>query len=344
MTEDLLAGPRGRRFCLGVLTAARPEIWTLALGSAMAPRDQRLLDELARTLGSPDALAVAESARGSVLLAGLAEAVDSARYWQEPDETDELLRQRPVLTALGPVAALLSASLAGWLRPSSAALDRQCFVQWTDERKLQPPSLTDAAGKLARWKASTIADERQAAERPRDPAAPWSGRWWTTPALSDLVTTTRSITGLGALKLMLVEDSIGWKRALVWPLAPASGSRIYEISEPMAWTGLVARYPLEVTLAKRHDWWRTTGVDASWLMPDWSAVAADYDGVHLTVSGYLTTAGRHLAVGQSGTVLAGWNPDETYWLNDVLRSGAVPSGWHSTESQPPTWVGDAASR
>jgi hypothetical protein len=310
----------------------------------MAPRDQRLLDELARTLGSPDALAVAESARGSVLLAGLAEAVDSARYWQEPDETDELLRQRPVLTALGPVAALLSASLAGWLRPSSAALDRQCFVQWTDERKLQPPSLTDAAGKLARWKASTIADERQAAERPRDPAAPWSGRWWSTPALSDLVTTTRSITGLGALKLMLVEDSIGWKRALVWPLAPASGSRIYEISEPMAWTGLVARYPLEVTLAKRHDWWRTTGVDASWLMPDWSAVAADYDGVHLTVSGYLTTAGRHLAVGQSGTVLAGWNPDETYWLNDVLRPGAAPSGWHSTESQPPTWVGDAASR
>ena len=344
MTEDLLAGPRGRRFCLGVLTAARPEIWTLALGSAMAPRVQRLLDELARTLGSPDALAVAESARGSVLLAGLAEAVDSARYWQEPDETDELLRRRPVLTALGPVAALLSASLAGWLRPSSVALDRQCFVQWTDERKLQPPSLTDAAGKLARWKASTIADERQAAERPRDPAAPWSGRWWSTPALSDLVTTTRSITGLGALKLMLVEDSIGWKRALVWPLAPASGSRIYEISEPMAWTGLVARYPLEVTLAKRHDWWRTTGVDGSWLMPDWSAVAADYDGVHLTVSGYLTAAGRHLAVGQSGTVLAGWNPDETYWLNDVLRSGAVPSGWHSTESQPPTWVGDADSR
>lgn len=279
-----------------------------------------------------------------MLLAGLAEAVDSARYWQEPDETDELLRQLPVMTALGPVAALLSASLAGWLRPSSVALDRQCFVQWTDERQLQPPSLTDAAGKLARWKASTIADERQAAERPRDPAALWSGRWWSTPALSDLVTTTRSITGLGALKLMLFEDSLGWKRALVWPLAPASGSRIYEISEPMAWTGLVARYPLEVTLSKRHDWWRTTGVDGSWLMPDWSAVAAEYDGVHLTVSGYLTAAGRHPAVGPSGTVLSGWNPDETYWLNDVLRPGAVPSAWHSNESQPPTCVGDATSQ
>jgi hypothetical protein len=95
MAEDLLTGPRGRRFCLDVLTAARPEIWTLAFGSAMTPGDQRLMDELARALGSPDATAVAESAGGSVLLAGLAEAVNAARYWQEPDETDELLLSAP---------------------------------------------------------------------------------------------------------------------------------------------------------------------------------------------------------------------------------------------------------
>lgn len=344
MAEDLLAGPRGRRFCLGVLTAAWPDLWTLALGAAMAPGDQRLRDDLGRALGGPEPLAVAASAGSSVLLAGLFEAVDSARYWQEPDETDELLLQQPVLTALGPAAALLSRSLAAWLRPSSMAPDRQCFVQWTDERTLQPPSLTGAVEKLARWKASTIADERQAADRPRDPAALWGGRWWSTPAPSDLVTTTRSTRGLGAIKLMLVEDSIGWKHAKVWPLAPATGSRIYEISEPTAWTALVARYALDVSLAKRHDWWRTTGVDGSWLMPDWSAVAADYDGVHLTVSGYLTTAGRHLAVGQSGTVLAGWNPDETYWLNDVLHAGAIPSEWHSNESQPPTWAGNTTKQ
>ena len=299
------------------------------------------MGELVRVLGSPDAIAAAESAGPSGLLAGLAEAVNSACYWQEPDETDELLLKPPVLTALGEVANSLSGSLAAWLRPSSVALDRQCFVQWTDEHKLQPPSLTASAEKRARWKASTIADERQAADRPRDPAAHWSGRWWSTPALSDLVTTTRSITGLGATKLMLVEDSLGWKRALVWSLTPASGSRIYEISDPTAWTDLVARYPMDVSLSKRHDWWRTTGVDGPWLMPDWSAVGADYDGVHLTVTGYLTTAGRYLAVGQSGTVLAGWNPDETYWLNDVLRPGTAPSEWQSNESQPPTWVDDA---
>jgi hypothetical protein len=272
------------------------------------------------------------------LMAGLAAAVDSARYWQEPDETDELLLRPSVRAALGPVANALARPLAALWSPDSVALDRQRFVQWTDERRTQPPGLTGAAQKLARWKTSALADERQAADRPRDPAAHWSGRWWSTPALSDLVTTTRSLTGLGAAKLMLVEDSIGWKSALVWPLAPAAGSRIYEISDPTAWTDLVARYPLDVSLSKRHDWWRTTGVDGPWLMPDWSAVATAYDGVHLTVRGYLTTAGRYLAVGRSGTVLAGWNPDETYWLNDVLRPGAAPSEWQSDHSQPPEWV------
>ena len=91
------------------------------------------MDELVHALGSPDALAVAESAGASGLLAGLVEAVDSARYWQEPDDTDELLLNGSVVTALGPVANSLSGSLAAWLRPDSVALDRQCFVQWTDE-------------------------------------------------------------------------------------------------------------------------------------------------------------------------------------------------------------------
>jgi hypothetical protein len=169
--------------------------------------------------------------------------------------------------ARGPVADLVSGSLAAWLRPSSMAPDRQCFVQWTDERTPQPPCLTDAAGKLARWNAPTITDERQATERPWEPAAPSSGRWWST------------------------------RTCLTWYQPPEA-------------------------------WRRTTGVDGSWLTPDWSAVAADYDGVHLSVPGYLTTAGRYLAVGQSCTVLAGWNPDETYWP-DVLPAGRVTSGWHS---------------
>jgi hypothetical protein len=51
-------------------------------------------------------------------------------------------------------------------------------------------------------------------------------------------------------------------------------------------------------------------------MPRWPAVARDWDGVHLSVAGYLATAGRALPVGAARTLLGGWNPDETYWLAD----------------------------
>jgi len=43
-------------------------------------------------------------------------------------------------------------------------------------------------------------------------------------------------------------------------------------------------------MSRRHDWWRVTGSAGAWMIPDWVAVAADYDAVHLTVGGYLTTA------------------------------------------------------
>ncbi|WP_395404031.1 hypothetical protein ACHMXB_07215 [Arthrobacter sp. UC242_113] len=350
MSDDLSSGPRGRRFCLGVLTAAQPEIWTLAARAAEYPQDQGLASELAGALRSPASVSAAESAGGRALLAGLTEAVDAARYWQQPDETDALLAQPAIRLALGPVADTLANSLAAWWGPGSLDRDRQCFVQWTDERIGQPPDPRGAARKLSDWKAAAMADERQAAERPENPDANWGGWWWSTPRPSELLTTTRSMPELGATGLLLVEDGLGWKQAAVWPLVTRPDSRVYEIDGPAAWTWLAARYPMDVSLSKRHDWWRTTGIAGPWLVPDWSAVAADYDGVHLTLWGYLTTAGLALAARPSAgpsvavferTVLAGWDPDETYWLNDVLTHGAAPSDWRIDGSG--RWTGGRKS-
>ncbi|MGN7250301.1 hypothetical protein [Arthrobacter sp. SAFR-014] len=313
----------------------------MAARSASSPQDHGLAGELAEALRSPAAVSAAESAGGQALMAGLTGAVDAARYWQQPDETDALLAQPAIRLALGPVAHALADALAAWWGPGFLDGDHQSFVQWTDERKGQPPVPGGAARTLADWKAAALADERQAAERPKNPAANWGGWWWSTPRPSELLTTTRSLPDLGAIGLLLVEDSIGWKQATVWPLVPRPDARVYEIDGPAAWTGLAARYPMDVSLAKRHDWWRTTGIAGRWLVPDWSAVAGDYDGVHLTLWGYLTTAGRALAArpfaGPSvavleRTVLAGWDPDETYWLNDVLTPGAAPSDWRSDGS------------
>jgi hypothetical protein len=67
-------------------------------------------------------------------------------------------------------------------------------------------------------------------------------------------------------------------------------------------------------------------------------VAAHYDAVHLTVGGYLTTAGRALSVsGSAATMLAGWDPDETYWLADVLEPAGAPARWVESDSERLGW-------
>lgn len=107
-------------------------------------------------------------------------------------------------------------------------------------------------------------------------------------------------------------------------------TRVYEITGPAAWARLVGAYPLQVTASRRGDWYDTTGEYRDWFVPDWPAVAADFDAVHLTVHGHLTTPGNAIpVVGRRGsTVLAGWDPDATSWLRDECIS---------VENEPMEW-------
>jgi hypothetical protein len=287
------------------------------------PRGRRLGHEVQGAGGATDAAA---------LLAALADAVSWATYWQEPDAWDRQLATPAARDALSPVAAAVAAAPAAawWWTP--AALDDQHYVEWIDPRHDHSPSLTGAPAKLATWRRDTLADEDRAAERPADPRAPWSGHWWSTPALSGLPATTRAAAGLGAVALALTEDAMGWHEARVWPVHARPGARVYELTGPAAWTELVRRYPLEVTRSRRHDWFRATGRAGRWLIPDYAAVAADWDAVHLTVAGYLTTAGVACPVDRKvATVLAGWNPDQTWWLTDALTLGGPAAYWVNPE-------------
>jgi hypothetical protein len=299
------------------------------------PRGRRLCHELRRAGGPPDA---------GALLTALADTVASARYWQEPDQEDRNLATQAVRDALRPVAAAVAAAPAAawWWTP--AALDDQQYVEWIDPQHDHSPALTGAPAKLAAWRRDTRADEERAAERPADPRAPWSGRWWSTPALSGLPATTRAAAGLGAVALALTEDSMGWTEARVWPVQARPGVRIYELTGPAAWTELVRRYPLEVSLSRRHDWFRATGRAGRWLIPDYAAVAADWDAVHLTVAGYLSTAGVAWPVSSeaaTATVLAGWNPDQTWWLTDALVSDGPATYWVNPDGGGPGWRADS---
>ncbi|MGH2914491.1 MAG: hypothetical protein ACRDMX_05840 [Solirubrobacteraceae bacterium] len=150
---------------------------------------------------------------------------------------------------------------------------------------------------------------------------------------------TRSLGAAGPVGLHLVEDEQGWRSARSWALELAREHAIYEIRGVQDWGELVARYPLAVTKARRHDWWRATGHDHAWATPDYPAIAADYDAIHLTVAGYLSTAGQAIPAASAHTVLAGWDPDETWWLTDSPRRIGDPIAWHDTgDDQPFAWA------
>ncbi|WP_454777579.1 hypothetical protein [Georgenia muralis] len=356
--DELLAGPRGRRLCL--VLAATPgegggarEAEELRVAVTWAAYDldpgrgtSRVVLAFADATGTeepevprPSTADVARlldavplSAPGPrTLLDALGLAVDFARYWQEPDGEDVLAAAQEVREALARVAHVVAgaAAAAWWTNP----VDRsdQWSVTFTDGPTPTPtpaPPPETVAERLARWRHGAAAEEARAArERPHDPSASWSGTWWSTPP-SDLRRTTRRLAGLGPAGLWLVEDAGGWDEATARPVTVPPEAAVYEIDGPLAWAELCRRYPLEVTASRRHDWYRTTGQDSRWVQPDWSRAAVDLDAVHLTVAGYLTTAGRAIPVTEDlSTVLAGWNPDETFWLTDRVTPAAEEEGW-----------------
>lgn len=340
---DLMVGPRGRRLCLELAALLAPDaadgagaeylraalsaafdldpgagtsrvkmgLWS---GESQGGELTSSPDDVARLL---DALRL-DQLTGQVLFSALTAAADSARYWQEPDGEDVLAGTLPMRRALARVAASVASSgLATWW---ATPLERtmQWSVAFIDPGRPIPPAAGAVDERLPGWRAKTEQEELRAQrDRPADVRAPWSGTWWSTPP-HGLTVTTRRIGAQGPLGLWLVEDAMNWHRASVCPVMVPPAPHVFEIDGPDAWSQLCRRYPLEVTASRRHDWYRTTGQADRWVVPDWSLVANDVDGVHLTVAGYLATAGRAVAVtDDTSSVLAGWNPDETYWLTDV---------------------------
>jgi hypothetical protein len=274
------------------------------------------------------------------LLEPMDETVTSAMYWQPPHDQDIVLDDPDVIAALHPIAdALASAPATAWWH-TPLDLTRLRYNSRTDAEAPTPPALTGAPEELARWRARAVDEEvRSAVDRPADAAANVSGAWWSAPVHTSLPVTTRSLPGLGSIQLAWEEDSLGQPRASIWSLEPTITPSVWEIDGPAAWTRLVERYPLDVTYSRRHDWYRTTGRDGRWLVPDWAAVAADYDAVHVSVAGYLTAATRALVLtdATAASVLAGWGPDRTWWLTDTLKPATPDSELWAIDADSGRW-------
>lgn len=132
------------------------------------------------------------------------------------------------------------------------------------------------------WTVQFLDEFTAARDRPADPSANWGGNWWSRP--SGLAGSTGAMPGWGPVGLWLVEDRLGEREAVAEQLELPANAHLYEIDSPA----------------------------------DWVRLKDKYDGVHLTMGGYLSTAGLAIPLdGGYATVLAGWEPDTTYWLRDV---------------------------
>ncbi|MDI9977495.1 hypothetical protein [Rhodococcus sp. IEGM 1307] len=364
--ESLLAGPRGRRMLLAYARDAertlhsefRSDSFDHAVflasyhlesgregarvlfgpGAEEARRTVLTADDVAHRLSQvplPEVTAVA-------LRSALADAVDAARYWQDPDGEDILVDTEPVRRELRRVAEHIARSPHAQWWTTPAATD-QWSVGWSEDDTDPVDSTTTEL--LRDYRDRTAAEEvRAERDRPADPSANWSGWWWSTPPTR--CSSRRLFDGTPA-GLWFVEDSMGWERAITRRMNIPAGARVYEVDGAQAWAELCRQFPVEVTAQKRHDWYRTTGRSGRWVIPDWPRLSERYEGVHLTVAGYLAAAGTAIAVDtdtdtDTASVIAGWAPDDTYWLTDTVNLDSDDSRtWVcDTSGRHPSWVGE----
>jgi hypothetical protein len=246
--------------------------------------------------------------------------------------------------ALRPVARALAAAPAArwWWEPPDRGRQR-----WVSLEGATLPRGADVTAAVRHAidedQRSALAPRRRLLHRPRD--APRSGHWWSAPLGGTIFTTTGPVGSLPAVELGVSEDNAGDETFEVWTVGIGPGARVREIGGPADWAGLTAEFPRDVTASRHDDWDRWTGRAGPWMLPDWAAVARDWDGIHLSVGGYLLTSGEAMAVGDGWTLLAGWEADRTLWLNDVFTQVEHVASWHGSPGSAgmpdvaPPWLG-----
>lgn len=148
---------------------------------------------------------------------------------------------------------------------------------------------------------------------PATPASPWeryaqqaeTARWTSTVigGRSSLATAiAREVGDLGFLR---------WDRLV--PVTAPQDARLAEIHGPDDWHRLCVEHPAESG--------PNTPPHAVGLVPDWSLIAAQHDGVHLSFGGLLTTLWRTITSDAGATTLWAWDSESTQWLRDVLIEG-----------------------
>lgn len=305
----------------------------------------------------------------------MSEVIAGAMYWQPPQPEDVIAADPAMVDVLRPWAEVIidSGLLDAWSVgpdfddlweltwddsdhtgdiPSRLSAEPAALMSGADSA---PPS-DAAAAALRAWSAEVASSENEyRQEFAKDPRTAGSGEWWSTPA-HELVTTTGTWPSGEPIGLSLVEDDFGLSRARACRLRLRDTFSVFIVDRPEQWAALCRKYPLDVTAQRRQVWFEATGRRGRWVIPDWSRAAEDCDGVYVSLAGYLRTAGAVVDVGDAdrlpetagrpavgdtddriASLMAGWNPDTTYWLTDAVAGITEVVDW-AQDDETGAWV------
>ena len=308
---------RGRRSATKAATAHRAAL------ACVKPEDAR--DAVRRIMHDLDGRRRVDVRDPMAVLAALRHVIGGFGFWGDERDYDRLL----VAAAddLRAVAdALVASPATEWWWDDVLRDDQRFAAQATDDgtgppRGDQVSELVKRAAKKLRTEES---DARARHLSPNDVPPDASGHWWSIPIPG--FWTSRAVAPVPALHLVCAEET-GDERVVVWALRIAAGARVLEIRAPADWARLVESAPVDVTMSRLGDWRSWTGHEGPFYLPDWRVVAEDFDGIHVTVGGYLATRGVAVPVADGYSVLAGWDPDASLWLRDVIETVEQVGGW-----------------
>ena len=89
-----------------------------------------------------------------------------------------------------------------------------------------------------------------------------------------------------------------------WSVRVLEEVRVFEIHGPSDWHELCVRYPAR-------------GREDDRLVPNWGAVSEEWDGVHLSLGGLLTTEQNRYESPEGWSMLDSWHAETTYWLQSI---------------------------
>jgi len=139
-------------------------------------------------------------------------------------------------------------------------------------------------------------------ERPANPSRPWE-RYAQKPFGNQTTSTlygphlTSELVGRhDRVGDYMCEFPLAW-----WTMRFLEEVKVFEIHGPADWHDLCVRYPAK-------------GTEDDRLVPNWGAVTEEWDGVHLSIGGLLTTEQNRYESAAGWTMLDSWHAEQTFWL------------------------------